>query len=58
MRVLDRREMSALSGGDLAEVIDGACASIGLGAVFFTLNPTTTITGAFCAGWVIGRLLG
>jgi hypothetical protein len=54
---LTRDQLATLRGGDIVDVIDGACASIALGAVFFSLNPITKVGGAFCAGWGIGRAL-
>lgn len=57
MTPLTRDQLATLRGGDIVDVIDGACASIALGAVFFSLNPITKVAGGFCAGWTIGRAL-
>lgn len=54
MSTLDHAALAHIEGGDIVDVIDGACASIGLGAVFWA--KALAIPAAFCAGWVIVRL--
>lgn len=58
LQTLSINQMEALQGGghqEVKEIIDGACAVIGVAGLFG--GPVGWGASAFCAGWGLGSLL-